>query len=357
MPSKSSKKRQPVSDQHRLCLGGNGEPKSGVGRGVGFKLAQVYFPQAETRIRIASGCFSVAGYELTRDLIKSSVHIQLLIGKDDPMYGGVSKSYPHSVQIIDVITQEMLIELGRTPTTLHDAVADLVERIEAKNFAIWDARQPKYSHRFHCKYYILDDVCMWSGSTNYSISGLCTNTEQGTATRDADEIAMFTADFEQEIANADDLLEKVKQCLKDWLSMISPHDAYLKILHCLFGQPRPEIGKNGNHLTYYQEEVIVRALQQIETYGGAFLIIATGLGKTIIGVEIVRRRTIMPFADQMVLLAPKVTEDGWKRELGSRGLHPEFFDSGLLFKSDTNKRTDAVSKLLKRLERFDYAFD
>ena len=351
MASKSSKKRQPVSEQHRLCLRENGEPKSGVGRGVGFKFAQAYFPEAKERLRIASGFFYIEGYDKTRDMIGQGVRIQILVGKDDARKGSSDRNLPQSSRVVDAITSEILRELGYTPTELHDAVADLVKRMEAETFGIWDARQTKYSHRFHCKYYISDDVCMWSGSANYTRPGLSTSSEQVTATRDADEIAMFIADYDEEIKAADDLMEQVKLCLKDWLAMISPHDAYLKILHCLFGEPQPEVGEGGHRPNYYQEEVIVRALQQLDEYGGAFLIIATGLGKTIIGSEIARRRSPFLLNDRTVLLAPKVVADGWKRELASRGLHPDIFDSGLLFKQDTNGRTDAVSKLLKRLER------
>ncbi len=241
--------------QMEVHLGPDGKPLSGVGRGIGLVFVENYFPEAKHTIRIASGYFQIAGYELSRIHIGQDVQFQLLVSKGEGE--NVTDTLAHLVQ-------ELLQELGQTSIPLCNAVEDLVHRIEHKQFIIRGARETQNSYRFHCKFYIMDDRCLWSGSANFTRPGLSAtgNEEQATLSRDAEEIRMFAGFYDKVILKSEDLLKALYDCLKTWLGMTDPFDAYLKVLHYWYGQEKFSVGPGGHTPTCFQSAIVTRAVQQ-----------------------------------------------------------------------------------------------
>ena len=332
------------------------EPRSGVGRGIGLQFAEAYFPQAKQILRIASGYFYLSGYEATRSFIPNTTKIHFLVGKEsqkEKAWAGRERVTATIGQEISSVIEGFYQELGQTPTELYEAVRDLSLRIIQQNFIISEARQVKHSHLFHCKFYISDNHTMWSGSVNYSKPGLMTNEEQAAVSKDADEIAMFTQYYDNHLHNSRDLLAEVRACLEAWLDMLSPFDAYLKILHCLYHEEQKQLGDGGLYPTYYQEGIILRALDQIKKHKGCLLLIATGLGKTVIGAEIAWRTTAPHFQKRVLILAPRVVEEHWKQQFKARQITPDFFDIGMLFRPESTNRKHEISVLLHLLQKCD----
>jgi hypothetical protein len=330
----------------KLHLGQDGKPLSGVGRGIGLRFVEAYFPEAKHTLRIASGYFRIDGYELSRTHIGPDVQLQIVVSR------GEGKNV--TVTLVHLV-QEVLEELGRTSVPLCDAVEDLVRRIERRQFVIRGARETQNSYRFHCKFYVMDDGCMWSGSANYTKPGLglTGNEEQASLSRDADQIKMFTEFYDEVVAESVDLLQALYDCLKTWLRMANPYDAYLKTLHYWYGRESFQVGPDGHTPTYFQAAIVTRAVRQIRDYHGALLLIATGLGKTIIGAETARQVT-EPYIDKRVIvLAPKSVEKKWDDELRSRYLKYEYFDSGILFRHASGGRNHQITHLLDCLEDCD----
>jgi hypothetical protein len=350
--TKRSRKSSAVTD-YKPFYDRDGELHSGVGRGAALKFAETYFAEAKETLKIASGYFYVSGYECTRDFIPKGTTIQYLVGDDERRRGEEDKRLPQSTRVIDAISSEILRDLGQTKTPLADAVEDLINRMKAGTFAIKDARQTRHGYLFHCKFYISHDLCMWSGSANFTKPGLMSNAEQISLTRDPDEIAIYVDYYKTALDKATDLLDLVRQCLQGWFDLVKPFHAYLLILDCLFSRGVHPLGPRGNHPAYFQEEIIARAVHQIETHRGVLLIVATGLGKTIIGSEIVRRLIAEASFPKILVLAPKVVRDNWECELGARLMRYSFYDTQLLFQPDSGKRNHAIFKLLEELDHAD----
>ncbi len=327
----------------KLHLGQDGKPLSGVGRGIGLHFVEAYFPEARHTLRIASGYFRINGYELSRASIGPEVRLHIL----------VSRGEGRNVDATLVrLVQEILEELGRTDIPLCDAVEDLIHRIERGQFVIRGAWETQNSYRFHCKFYVMDDKCMWSGSANYTRPGLDStgNEEQASLSRDANDIKMFTQFYEEILVKSVDLLQALHDCLQTWLGMADPYDAYLKTLYYWYGLESFQVGPKGKTPTYYQAAIVTRAVRQIRDYNGALLLIATGLGKTVIGAETARRFT-EPYPDKrIIVLAPKSIKKQWDDELSSRYLKYEYFDNGLLFKQQSNGRDHQITQLLEELK-------
>ncbi|MGI4788199.1 MAG: DEAD/DEAH box helicase family protein [Janthinobacterium lividum] len=330
----------------KLHLRQDGKPLSGVGRGIGLRFVEAYFPEAKHTIRIASGYFRINGYELSRASIGTEVRLHILVSRGEGQ---------NVTATLVRLVQEVLEELGRTSVPLCDAVEDLIYRIDRGQFVIRGAWETQNSHRFHCKFYVMDDKCVWSGSANYTRPGLDAtgNEEQACLSRDADEIKMYTEFYEETLAKSVDLLQTLYDCLKTWQGMADPFDAYLKTLYYWYGRESFQVGPKGKTPTYYQAAIVARAVRQIRDYHGALLLIATGLGKTVIGAETVRRFT-EPYLDKrIIVLAPKSIKDKWDDELSSRYLKYNYFDNGLLFKQESNGRNHQITHLLKQLEDCD----
>lgn len=332
--------------QPEIHFGQDGKPLSGVGRGIGLVFVETYFPEAKHAIRIASGYFQIGGYEMSRIHIGQDVQLQILVSKGEGK--NVTDTLTHLVQ-------ELLQELGQTSLPLCDAVEDIIRRIERNQFVIRGAWETQNSRRFHCKFYIMDDECLWSGSANFTRPGLSAigNEEQATLSRDADEIRMFTGFYDKVISKSDDLLRALYDCLKTWLGMADPFDAYLKVLHYWYRQEEFSVGPGGHTPTYFQSAIVTRAVQQIRASHGALLLIATGLGKTIIGAETARRVTTPYIYKRILILAPKGVKNQWQDELRGRSLPYDYFDNSLLFRSESPGRQHQITHLLACLERCD----
>jgi hypothetical protein len=243
---------------------------SAVGPGAGLAFVETYFPDAST-IRIASAYFSLSGYIIGRSYARQNVRFHVLVGRED------------GTNVRKAVIEEIHAELRSCESNLWDAVADLVGRMRRGDFTIRDARA--MSAPFHCKFYICDAALLWHGSANYSRNGLLHNAEQVTLSRTPEEIALFTSWFGLVSSEAKDVLSDLIELLEEWLTLASPFDVYLKVLLSLSRIPDSQLNPGARAPTYYQKAVIARSLRQVDNFGGALIVLATGLGKTVVGAE------------------------------------------------------------------------
>lgn len=347
-------------DPFEGVFGPDGKVLSAAGRGVGLRFVATYFPESQNELRIATSYFKLGGYKLGRGFIGKDTKVHVLVGQAQ---GGEATQ----TVVGEMVTAlgEIMRELGTTPFSLADAVEELVARIDAGKFVIRSASEmvPDVPHgqrreyrRFHCKFYIADDAVVWTGSANFTWYGLSRlgNDEQLTASRNVAEIKYFRRYYDEQLASGRDLLEELQAMLKQWLRMHDPFDAYLKALLCSYESERYPVEKPANEPTYFQEGIIVCAVEQARRYDGALLLVATGLGKTVIGAEIARR-ILSDYSSsnvrQLIVVAPRATEKGWRDELRGRGYKPEFFDNSALFKAaseDDSRQTSQLEQCIQR---------
>jgi PLD-like domain/Type III restriction enzyme, res subunit len=277
----------------------NGQPISGVGSGVGLEFVKTYFPEAQDVIRVASAYFTLRGYKVGREHIVPEVQFRILVGKEEG----------RNVQ--STVIDEIVSDLGQCETELWETVFELVERMKSGRFIIRDARE--LTVPFHCKFYICDSKLIWHGSSNYSFKGLRQSAEQVSMSRDLERIRIFTSWYDDTAHNARDLLAELIKKLEDWLNLANPFDVYLKTLFILNNLADHPVSAGAYPLVYYQKGVIARALRQGNEYGGALIIAATGLGKTVIGAEIASRMQPLGRANHTILIAPDGVRENWEQ--------------------------------------------
>lgn len=338
-------------DSAEGVFGADGKVRVAAGRGVGLRFIGTYFPEAQHDLRIATGYFYLSGYDISRHFIHRETKVHVLVGQAQ----GRRATQMVVGKMVSVV-EEVMSELGTTRFPLHDAVKELVTRMRDGKFLFSSVGEMPVGasgekRRFHCKFYIADDAVSWSGSANFSRNGLVRsgNDEQLVASRNAEEIAYFRRYYEKQLNESCDLLAELQSLLEQWLDLHTPFEAYLKALLCSYSPDRYPVDKPANEPTYFQEGVIVRAVEQVQKYGGALLLVATGLGKTVIGAEIARR-ILMNHSrnsiNRLVVIAPRVTEKQWHDELKGRGCYkPEFFDNSTLFKAASEDNTGQASQL------------
>ena len=245
---------------------------SAVGPGSGYAFIKRYFPIATDTIRISSVFFSLKGFQLGQEHAQSQAVYRILVGRDDG----------HDVQ--EAVLNEITEEMRQPGATLTRVIEELVNRIKNEQFYIKSANS--ISQPFHCKFYICDDKVGWHGSSNYAKNGLQINAEQVGLFPKHTDIADFTHWFDNVASESEDLLGPLLKLLESWLNMARPFDVYLKALQHLLGD-KEEVERPYAPV-FFQQILIQAAMRQLKDHGGAFIVAATGLGKTIIGSEIPR---------------------------------------------------------------------
>jgi hypothetical protein len=299
----------------------DGTPAAGVGPGIGLAMVAALFPTAHARIRIATAYFTLSGYRLAREHIGASVQLHVLVGREE------------GTGLRQAVIAEICDDLARANADLWDTVSDLVERIKQGLFTIRDAREIQTP--FHCKFYICDDHVLWHGSANYTKNGLAGNAEQASVSRDLDEISLLTKWYDRVAADARDLLDPLRQRLEEWLRLADPFDVYLYAIYCLYGLAPMEMAPEAHKPVYYQAAIVARALRQLGEFRGSVVVVATGLGKTVIGSEIAHRLHSIESAERIarvILVAPKSVHEDWRTQLNARRIPFRAFTPGSLFR-------------------------
>lgn len=317
----------------------DGKPIWGVGPGVGLAFVQHYFPETEEVIRIASAYFRLSGYKLGQAHVPSGVHLRILVGLEEGRHAQLA------------IVKEIIAELGRCEVELWEAVSGLVQRMEQGRFIIRDAGE--LENPFHCKFYITDDRLLWHGSSNFTRRGLLMAGEQISSSRNTKMINDFSGWFDEAMEGSRDIVLELLEQLREWLSLAKPFDAYLKVLASLNGLHDEPLLLGAHAPTYFQKGVIGRAIRQVDEFGGALIIAATGLGKTIMGSEIAWRMQLAESVKRAILLAPKGVCENWADHLDVRDVTYKYFNTDLLFSRTSGKPHHQVAKLDKALSQSD----
>jgi len=318
-----------------------GDPVLGVGPGVGLKFAETYFPRARSAVRIASAYFSLRGYQLVRECIKEETELSILVGRREGRH------------VQQAVMEEISLDLGQCEVDLVASVRDLVERIRQKRFVIRDARELRSP--FHAKFYLCDAAFLWHGSANFSEGGLIKQAEQLSRSIDPVEIQTLTDWFDEVANHSHDLLAELTERLERWLRLEKPFDVYLKTLLLLNDVPEYPLRAGAHTPTYFQEAIIHQALRQVNAWGGALVVVATGLGKTVIGAQVALRLRLQGEIKRVILIAPYGVQGNWKRELEEgRDAVVEPFNSGILFQKDSDNSQHQVSQLMRQLNQADH---
>ena len=309
-------------------------PNQWFDRGTALRVVRHYFNAGEQLIRIATGFFTVRGYNLIRSSANNK-QMYILVGVDDPGKDRVRKA----------LVQEIMrdLRMGRDENR-RQAVQELVEKLEGGRFRIIDARAKDH----HAKLFIVDDSIALVSSSNVSQRGMLDAIEAGTVVTDAVGVTYYLQQFDTHFFAPDsiDISQELLESLKRWLGLATPWEVYLKTLLALKDlEEIPETRTAYKKPIGYQNDVIARLLRQVDEYDGAMLVASTGLGKTVIASDLARRLKISGKIENVLVIGPEPVRSSWTKHLRPTGITPEYFNHSALDITDM-----ARNKFAKELD-------
>ena len=269
---------------------------------------------------VSTGYFDVAGYGLLRENIEKaaendSFRMRLLMGRgamlssEETFEELASRSdEPHSVKA-------QLDGQDLEPGSYGDA-ASLIRLLERPNVEV-RLGQSRFNHS---KCYILGDNSVFIGSSNLTGAGLAGNYELNAGLYQPAVTAQTRKWFDRMWADASDAKEDLMRVLKQskFGAPADPHDVYMKMLFEKFKQflrrsDRPH--RRGASLTAFQQDAVDTAMHLIGSYGGAIIADSTGLGKTNMGIEIIRQKILNEGKKAMLVAPAQVLDSMWGAKL------------------------------------------
>ncbi len=274
---------------------------------------------------VSTGYFDVAGYGLLRENIEKaaedgSFKMRLLMGKgamlpSEETFEELASRFdePRSVKAqLDVQDLE--------PSSYGDA-ASLIRLLERPNIEV-RLGQSRFNHS---KCYILGDNSVFIGSSNLTGAGLAGNYELNAGLYQPSVTTQTRKWFDRMWADASDAKEDLMRVLKQskFGAPAEPHDVYMKMLFEKFKQflrrsDRPY--RRGASLTAFQQDAVDTALHLIGSYGGAIIADSTGLGKTNMGIEIIRQKIFYEGRKAMLVAPAQVLDSMWGAKLQEMGI-------------------------------------
>ena len=271
---------------------------------------------------ISSGYFEVNGYGLVRKTLEAaatdpSFAFRLMVGKDAirPPAFDTFEEYRRYAEMRQASMKSDLDGKEIDGASMDD-VMGLVGFLKQDNVQVRRGRA-----RFnHAKCYILGNEGAVVGSSNFTRAGLSGNDELNAGVYNTATWAKIRGWYERMWDGAEDAKHDMLRVLEQSKFGVpaEPYDIYLKILFEKYKRILTEMAKSDTTATKalakFQRDAVSTILQIIDERGGAMLADSTGLGKTHIGLEVMRQK--MPKGKKVLLIAPaQVRDTVWKDKL------------------------------------------
>ena len=273
-------------------------------------------------LEVSSGYFEVSGYAMVRAALeaaaaKSQFEFKLMVGRDalrprsfDTFEEYAAHAGEYAETLKSGLNKEDLSDSGM------EDVAGLIGLLKRDNVHV-----RRGNARFnHAKCYILGNEGVIVGSSNFTRAGLSVNDELNTGVYATSTWEKVRKWYNRMWNGAQDAKTDMLQVLEQSKFGVpaAPHDIYLKmlfekyrrILTAMTGSD-PATAKT---LAKFQQHAVYTLLQTIVERGGAMLADSTGLGKTHIGLEVMRKK--MAEGKKVLLIAPaQVRDTVWRGKL------------------------------------------
>ena len=271
---------------------------------------------------ISSGYFEVSGYGMVREALEAaatnpSFAFRLMVGKDAirPPTFDTFEEYRRHAEMFPGTLKSDLDQQDLGDTSMND-VAGLIGLLRQENVHVRLG-----SARFnHAKCYILGNVGAVVGSSNFTRAGLSANDELNAGVYVTSTWDKVRSWYERMWSGATDAKADMLQVLEQSKFGVpaAPYDVYLKMLFEKYKRILTAMNTSdpatARTLAKFQQHAVYSILQTIEERGGAMLADSTGLGKTHIGLEVMRKK--MAEGKKVLLIAPaQVRDTVWKDKL------------------------------------------
>ena len=314
--------------------------------------------------KFAVGYFFLSGFETIKDQLAGLKELRLLIGNTTSLETIEQLSEGH--QRLELASHEM--DLMRHPRRtrqreiLEDTQANLRGTLELMDQT--DAQQDLVTtlaglieegrvkvrvytkSRLHSKAYIFDYPAGQQyergvavvGSSNLSLAGLTDPTELNVVLHGESNHAQLTRWFDELWEEAQDFDESLLQELRrSWaMNPVRPYDIYIKTLYHLVkdrleGEERAELlwEKDMPELADFQKVAVRQAIRIAQDYGGVFVADVVGLGKTYIGMAMLRH-FYETQAARPLIICPASLLDWWEEFREDFGVDARVLSMGLL---------------------------
>jgi len=306
--------------------------------GKSFQNISEWLEKAENKIRIATGFFTIKGWNLIRGYTTDK-QTYLLVGLDDP---GAERA---RIALIQEIMRDLRTGLDKDR---RKAVSDLVKKIQSQEFEIVDARAANH----HNKLYIYDEKAAIQTSSNLTGKGLLEQVEGGNIITNKIEIAALVREFDDYFINAQDLTQELLDILLKWLEFDTPWDVYLKTM-LTFENIQPPKTRYTKKPVSYQIDMIAQTLRQMRDFNGSMIVASTGLGKTVVAVHVALHLKEEDLIDNVMIIAPKAVESNWLKEMREAALPCEFFVQKIFDKKSSKEahRLEIFEEILEEVEQ------
>ncbi len=286
------------------------------------KILNSEIPHAK-QLDISTGYFDVKGYGMLRETIQSvakdeSFAMRLLLGKEailsqEGSFEKFARQYAESIKEKSLKTS--LDETELTPEHKDDTTA-LITLLEQKNIEVRLG-----ANRFnHSKCYILGNNSVFIGSSNFTAGGMTGNYELNAGLYQPGVAEQTRAWFDRMWDDSQDTKQQLIDVLRQ-SKFGTPPEPYLIYMKMLFERFRPLLekvdrdAKESKILTKFQQDAVHSGLFIVSEFGGTIIADATGLGKTNMGIEMVRQK-VLKEGKRVLLVAPsQVLHSMWKEKL------------------------------------------
>ena len=333
------------------------------------KFLRETLPQTK-KIDVASGFFNVSGFEKIKEELwsiskQNGFNMRLLFGREAQIN--------ENQETADCVGQDTTINDELIHLAITERTAKMIDNLVdfLKKDTVQVRKNPK---RFnHAKCYIFDE-CAAVGSSNFTGSGLEHNIELNAILYQPSAQEKVQEWFERRWLEGQDAKTELIDLLENskFGLPLEPYQLYMKFLYEYYKPRLDELEREKGkviELTSFQEDAVKTALRIIHKYHGVLIADSTGLGKTHIGLELLRelvavkrKKAILIAPSQVIntVWEPKLIEESIKTKsitlesTGTESFHPEdylSFDVVLIDESHNyrNFSTNRYTNIMKLL--------
>lgn len=285
-----------------------------------------YLADASALVRIATGYFSIPGYDALRTAV-GRTRLHVLIGFDEGAHDTVTAN----------LVETILAELRAWRHDRYAAIRRLAEALGPR----LRITHTRLRQQDHAKVYIVDERAAMIGSANVSRGGLFQNHEAMTVVTHKSSLAFWVDEFDRRWNDEAtvDITDDLRQRLLDWLRLRTPWEVFVRAAYLLLDAAPP---RNPSSLyrrpAEYQQVVVNRVVRQLldDERRGSFLIASTGLGKTIMATAAALELSTAEEVNHVLVFCPAHVTDEWRRRLGAARLSHDTFTIDLLSREDSS---------------------
>lgn len=278
---------------------------------------------------VCTGYFNVSGFSILKDRLwtaskQNNFQMRLLFGRET-----ISRE-PHAKTTL----QEEVEEEDSSPESsvgneiekfdINELSADLVDNLiqflRQKNILV-KTNSEKFNH---AKCYLFDDV-VGVGSSNFTGAGLAANIELNAILYQPSAQKLVKDWFERRWDDAEPSKEELIQVLEQskFGAPLTPYVFYMKFLYEYYKPRLKELeSERGKviELTSFQQDALNSALRILAKYDGVLISDSTGLGKTHIGIELLREFVAVKRKHALIIAPAQVLNTVWKPKLDDESI-------------------------------------